>query len=179
MRNRSPAKSDASSPPVPGADLEHDALLVERIARHEERAELGLELEPPGLQGCELRLGELADLGVGIAGQLFVLGDRSRGVLPGAIGADQLAQTRELLGQLAQLSRIAGELGLAELVLELLIASFDFGDALEHGSSGRDRLATTDPRGRGEEGGRPSPSSRSDAGTGPPSRRCPRSSACP
>jgi hypothetical protein len=102
------------------------------------------------LQSRELRLGQLADLGVGVAGQLLVLRDAGAGVLPGAIGGDQLAQARELLGQLAQLPRIAGELGLAELVLELLIPSLDFSDALEHGSSARDRLATTDPRGRGE-----------------------------
>src|SRR5262249_1031140 len=132
------------------ADLDHDALLVARVARLEQLAQRALELVAARAQLWQLALRELADLRVVVARELLALRELGADSLPVAVGRDQLAQRRELLSQLAELGRIAGERGLTQAIFELLVARLDFSDPLEHGDSGRDRLVATTRTRRGE-----------------------------
>lgn len=55
MRNRSPANSEASSPPVPGANFEHHVALVHCVLRQQGDANILREFVAPGLQAAAAR----------------------------------------------------------------------------------------------------------------------------
>ena len=75
MRNKSAAKSAASSPPS-GPDLHDDVLVVQRISRHEKLLEPLFRGQEPCLQGHQLLAGHLFELRVlRRLRQLLVRGD--------------------------------------------------------------------------------------------------------
>jgi hypothetical protein len=132
MRITSAAKSEASSPPVPGAHFHENVLLVVRILRLEQDLELGFESRLLRLQVGQLHFGELAHL---------------------VVGFDHLARVRQTLADVAELAvlrhqildlgdrlhgvAVRGHVGhdrrVGDLPLQLFVPLFDVVEFLVHG----------------------------------------------
>src|SRR5438876_3925158 len=130
-----------------GTDLEHRVALVSGILGEEELLEHRVERGQPRLERGQLAARQLAELGILLAQALAVLLDLACHVLALAPAGDRLLELGALPGAPRELAPVGDDGRVRDQALQLLIASLDLGEAVEH------RL--THPRAR--RAGRPRP----------------------
>ena len=115
-----------------GTDLEHRVALVVGVLREEELLEHRVERDQARLERGQLAARQLAQLGVLLARELAVLLDLARHALALAPAGDRLLELRPFPGELGELAPVGDDGRVRDQALQLLVASLDLGEAVEH-----------------------------------------------
>ena len=121
----------------PGADLDDDVLVVVRVLRDEQGAELGEVLLAQGLQPPNFVLGQAGELRVGIRGQLFRILELLLAALQVAVDGDDLLEVGPLAAEVGQLARVGEDSRIRHLMIKFVVPAFKFRQCAEkcaHGS---------------------------------------------
>src|SRR5439155_310392 len=115
-----------------GTDLEHRVALVIGVLGEEEVLEGRVERGQTRLERGQLAARQLAQLGVLLAHELAVLLDLARQALALAPAGDRLLELRPFPGELGELAPVGDDGRVRDQALQLLVASLDLGEAVEH-----------------------------------------------
>src|SRR5437867_4460131 len=137
-------------------DLEHRVALVVGVLGQEELLEGCVERGQARLERGQLAARQLAQLGVLLARELAVLLDLARHALALAPADDRLLELRPFPGELGELAPVGDDGRVRNQALQLLVASLDLGEAVEHRLTQR-RRGGTSPTPRTRRAGRPRP----------------------